>query len=151
MILTSHNIVYFPVADKDIENAIFDFNNLLPDSSGWDSSRAYAVQILKNGYVKAVVMYTNFSGENCEMHIASDSKDWCTRRVLHDLFWYPFEVLKVNRVSAVTRKKDISLQSFMHRIGFEHEGTMKEFYDNDDALMWGMLKRHCQWFKSKVN
>lgn len=151
MIQTNRNIVHFPIETSDIQNAISTIETMLPDISGWDSSRAYAVKIMKNGQLKAIVMYTNFTGENCEMHIASNSPDWCSRSVLHDLFWYPFEVLKVNRVSAITKRLDIKLHSFLQRIGFEYEGVMKEFFHNDDAVMWGMVKRHCPWFESKVN
>lgn len=151
MIETSRTTVHFPVETSDIQNAINNLASILPEVEGWDSLQAYAVQVMNKGKLKAVVMYTNFTGENCEMHIASNSQDWCSRSVLHDLFWYPFEVLKVNRVSAMTHKSDTKLQSFMQRVGFEHEGTMKEFYGDDDAIIWGMLKRHCSWFKSKVN
>lgn len=151
MIQTSRNIVYFPKELNEIENAIHCMESLLPEVSGWDNSRAYAVKVIKKGQLKAVVMYTNFTGENCEMHIGSNSPDWCTRSVLHDLFWYPFEILRVNRVSAITKRSDLKLHSFMLRVGFDFEGVMKEFYHNDDAIMWGMVKRHCPWFKSKVN
>ncbi len=59
---------------------------------------------------------------------------------------YVFDTLKCNRMSARTRASSLAVQVVLRKIGFQQEGTLREYYtDGEDAVLFGMLKRECKW------
>lgn len=95
----------------------------------------------------AGIVYTDHShdGANLDMSIASISPRWCTRPVLGALFAYPFELLHVRRVTAITGRKNRVARDFLKRLGFREEGIARHGFARDDAVIHGMLKSECRW------
>lgn len=95
----------------------------------------------------AGVVYTNlgYDGANIDMSIASITPRWCTRTVLGALFAYPFEMLKVRRVTALTHRKAKDVRDFLKRLGFREEGIARHGFARDDAVVHGMLRSECRW------
>lgn len=114
--------------------------------NGFDHT-ARAVGIIKNNRVIAGIVYNNYV-ENilCEMSIASVDKSWCTRYNLKTLFGIPFTQYNLRRVQSMCSAKDEGVQDFLKRLGFIHEGTHRQAYQNgDDAMSFAMLKHDCKW------
>jgi RimJ/RimL family protein N-acetyltransferase len=95
----------------------------------------------------AGVVYSNlsFDGANIDMSIASVSPRWCSRTVLGAVFAYPFETLKVRRVTALTQRRSKHVRAFLKRLGFREEGIARHGYARDDAVVHGMLRAECRW------
>ena len=104
-----------------------------------------AIGITDGERIIAGVVYSNYRHPNIEMSIASISPRWATRRILKALFSYPFEQLGCNRVTGIVDKDAVSTRRFDERLGFVHEGTMREGNPAGDAEIYGMLKRECKW------
>ncbi|MGE4259209.1 MAG: hypothetical protein AB7F19_07695 [Candidatus Babeliales bacterium] len=141
------NRVFFPQHPEHVNEVIRWLQSNMEEMQGWNCHNSYAVSINDGVRTKASILYTDVTSENCQMHITSVDPTWCNRRVLHDLFWYPFDFLKLNRITIITKKKNNKLSNFVKRIGFKNEGELEEFYKDDDALIWGILKRNCKWIK----
>lgn len=116
----------------------------LPEISNIENHEAIAIVI--GGKVAAVVLYGDYTRENIQMHIASKNKRWCQKRVLRGLFSYPFNQLRVRRVTALIAKRNKTARHFIERIGFQHEGTHPESLPDGGALCsYGMMRKNCKW------
>jgi RimJ/RimL family protein N-acetyltransferase len=97
----------------------------------------------------AGVVYNNLREMNIEATIASTRPYWCTRRVLHAIFWYPFCQLGMSRLTAITETTNQSVRVFLSRLGFQQEGVMRRgFRGGADAAVYGMLREECRWLKN---
>jgi hypothetical protein len=96
--------------------------------------------------VLAVVVYNAVEDKNCGISIAANNPKWCTRTVLRCSFGYPFIQLGLNRVTGVIRASNERALSLNQRLGFKHEGEMREYYDNgESAMIYGLTKSECKW------
>lgn len=93
------------------------------------------------------VVWHDFRWPDIRASLASTTPRWLTRRVLRGLFAYPFIQLKCNRVTAVVRGSDTTIQAFDERLGFKREGTLRRAWHDgqDDAILLGMLREECPW------
>ncbi len=97
----------------------------------------------------AGVVYNNFEGRDIQSSIASTSPNWASRGVLYAIFAYPFLQLKCARLSALTRSQNVKSNIFLRKAGFRQEGLLRNWYEDDDAIVYGMLKNECIWIKTK--
>lgn len=88
------------------------------------------------------MVYNRFTGTNVEMSIYSVSPRWATRRTIRTLLCYPFEVMGVRRVTAVTERPEVG--RFLERLGFKHEGTLREGGRDGDLRVYGMTRREAE-------
>ena len=95
------------------------------------------------------VLYDNFiRGVNIDMHVASDGPYFLTRHFLGEVFRYPFEQLRVRRVTAKILAANTRSRRFNEHIGFVLEGICREAApDGTDLCVYGMLARECRWLK----
>ena len=93
------------------------------------------------GRLVAGVVYFSYDGGTLTMAVAADDKRWATRFVLRALFAYPFNQAKCRRVTAVTPKRAKSTRAFLLRLGFTLEGHLRQQFADDDAMIYGMLRR----------
>jgi RimJ/RimL family protein N-acetyltransferase len=114
-----------------------------------------AIGIVRDDRLVAGVVYNNYQTDregsplSIEMTIASTSPRWASRKVLTELFEYPFIQLRVKRVQALTSVGNAEAQSLLKRLGFSQEGVHRCAYsDGEDAVSWGMLKHECKWMNN---
>ena len=96
--------------------------------------------------VLAVVFYSHFNGADVQMHITSRDPRWCSRGTLRGFFHYPFEQLRVRRVTAIIRKKNRRARRMNERLGFKLEGVHRQCYpDGATGVSYGMTRDECRW------
>lgn len=118
----------------------------LPIVRDWGPSEC--IGVFRNDQLIAGVVYNNYRrGWDIEMSIASTSPKWATKQVIGVLLAYPFEQLGVHRVTATTESSNHHARQFLEKIGFKHEGTIREAFPEDDAAIYGLLKS--EYTKSK--
>lgn len=128
---------YLPQIAKLIEEQ-------LPEVDNVDQHQAIA--IVSGEDVKAVVLYGDYSRTDIRMHIASVDPSWCKKGVLRGCFAYPFNQLRVMRVTAIVPKKNKHARRFNERLGFVHEGTHpRSMPDGSATCSYGMVKEKCRW------
>lgn len=101
-----------------------------------------AVDITK---LLCVVVYTNYTGFDVEMCIASWSPHWCTKGFLRLAFGYPFTQLKCDRVSGRVTASNQKAIDMDERLGFKREGLIRRGVAGEDVIIFGMLREECRW------
>jgi RimJ/RimL family protein N-acetyltransferase len=81
-----------------------------------------------------------------EMSFASVDPRWLIgpagerKAIIRGLMGYPFDQLKVGRVSATTPKKNRAARRFIDKFGFKREGVARRGFGDDDAILSGLLE-----------
>ena len=92
-------------------------------------------QVLREG----VVLYTNFSKTNVDMH-------WhiprCLNRwLLGVIFKYPFTSLGAKRITGFVNSNNVTVNKILPKLGFELEATVKDYYNlSEDMLIYKITK-----------
>lgn len=106
-----------------------------------------AIGLIHEGAIIAGVVYYCYRPPSIEMAIASKSPKWCNRKTLRYLFNYPFNQLNCKRITVTVDSDKKDVQAFDERLGFVHEGTLRQAHPSGDAEIYGMLKSECRWIK----
>lgn len=101
-----------------------------------------------DGKLLAVVLYSRFSAFGCEMTIASNSPRWCSRKFLKAAFQYPFIQCGFKRVSFVTTPSNTKAIELNKRLGAKLEGVLRQWFGDEDGLIFGLLASECIWITS---
>lgn len=131
----------------------------LPYANKWASEKIKGVgefpedtgniALMRNGVIRVVCVFTQYTGTGVMMNIASDgSKCAMTKEFFRACFDWAFNYLKCRRVSGLVRTDNPASQSFVERLGFKREGLVREGEeDGTDLIFYGMLKSECRWIK----
>lgn len=102
----------------------------------------------RRGQLVAGVAYADWNGPNVCCHIASDgSKRWATRAFLWTIFDYPFNQLKVKRITVCVGEGNSASRRFVQHLGFELEATLRAAHPSGDLLVYRMFSEGCAWIQ----
>lgn len=100
---------------------------------------------------KAVFIYSAFNGVNCEVTLASDTKQWMRDKYLRMLLAYPFRQLKCKRITMLIRTPNKTTINAVKRLGFREEGILRKFMESgEDVTIMGLLKEEYEMSKYNV-
>ena len=99
------------------------------------------------GEIVAGVVYSDFNGVNCLMHVAAVGSRWLRREYLWTCFDYPFNQLKLRRVTGLVGEGNKQARRFDEHLGFELETTLKLAHPSGDLLVYVMWREKCRWLK----
>lgn len=111
---------------------------------------AWIAKVSQDFDIIAVVVYTRFSPWNCEMSIASKNPKWASKGFLKFAFSYPFEQLKLTRVTAAVEPDNSKSIDMLERLGFIQEATLSEWFGDKDALIYRMKRSECKWLNTQL-
>lgn len=99
------------------------------------------------GTILGVVVFSRFTPGNCEITVASQSPRFITKDFAYAVTAYAFMQLKCRRVTAfIAVGNDRSLK-LAQRLGFRHEGTVRDWFPTSDAHVLGLLADDCKFLK----
>lgn len=104
-----------------------------------------ALGITIDGKLVAGVAYYNYRHPNIEVAIASLTPRWATKKTLSLLFAYPFIQLECTRITCLIDVGNEQCRDLVERLGFIHEGTLREAHPGGDAALYGIIKSECNW------
>lgn len=108
-----------------------------------------AIGLIDETQILAVVIYNEFYGNGCAIHIAAvPGKRWMTRELLRAAFEYPFVQLGYKRLTGYVPAKNFAAQRLDEHLGFKREGLLREFLYDDDVIVYGLLKRECRFLNN---
>lgn len=120
---------------NDVLGVTFD-----PSSSTWIS------RINENGQITAVAVYNMGTTYNVEMSVASDLTGKCvTREFLEAAYKYPFNQLRLRRVTAIVKDGDERTLKIARKLGHIEEARLKNWFGEKDGIVMRMLKEECKW------
>lgn len=98
--------------------------------------------IYKNAIREGVVLYTNFSKTNVDMHWHLPK---CLNRwLLGVIFKYPFDDLGLHRITGFVNSNNITLNKILPKLGFELEATVKDYYNLSEHMLIYMVAKDNQ-------
>lgn len=103
------------------------------------------------GQLLGAVLFTNHQPRfgNIEVSFASASPRWLTKSALTVILSYPFDQLRVGRITAITPKQSAGARQFLDSFGFKREGVVRSGFGTDDAIISGLLEK--EWRRSRFN
>ena len=110
----------------------------------WTPGAGTAIGWLKDGRIVAGVLYCEWNGAQVVSHIAGDG-NWLKRPLLWVMFDYPFNQLKVKRISAPVADSNERCKRFLEHLGFEREATLRDAHPDGDLIIYRMTKAMCRW------
>lgn len=102
------------------------------------SPPATFIGLVNNGRIVCVSIFNDYTGDNVELSVAADGI--IPRRFLQFCAEYAFNQLGCNRVTARSRASNKRVASLAKRLGFEVEGRLRQFYGDEDAILYGLLR-----------
>lgn len=114
-------------------------------ASDFGATDAQGIGWERDGQIVAGVAYTDYNGVNVCMHVAADGKDWLRREFLWTCFDYPFNQLKVKRITGLVGEGNAQARKFDEHIGFTLETTLAGAHPTGDLLVYRMLRSECRW------
>lgn len=108
---------------------------------GIEFDKYQTLGVLRGGQLAAVAVYHDYREGGVQISFVSDTPRWASREALRViLIDYPFDKLKVNRVTAVCRKKNKRVRRLLEGVGFKLEGVHRKGFPDGDACSYGLLK-----------
>lgn len=103
---------------------------------------------LVDGQLAGGVLFSDFTGRDIHVHIAIEDARWCSRKYLKFIAEYAFVHCGVSRVSALTAQSNPKAAKVMAAWGSKQEGLLRKYFsDDDDAIVWGLLKEECRFLE----
>lgn len=90
------------------------------------------------------VLFNDYNQSNMEMTIYAEAGG-ITRQVLKYLANYVFNKSKCRRLTVRTKRRNKRVLQLAPRYGFKYECIAKNFYPDDDAVVFRMLKEDCRF------
>jgi RimJ/RimL family protein N-acetyltransferase len=106
---------------------------------------ATGIGVEREGKLIGGVVYNEWNGVNCNMHVAAENGHWLSRTALWYFFDYPFNQLKVNRVTGLVGEGNLHAREFDEKVGFSLETTLKGAHPTGDMLVYVMWRKDCRW------
>lgn len=124
-------------------------NEILEAKYAPDPSRTvWLTKLNPDKSVSAVVIFTNFTGNNCEMMIASDGKSkWSSRKFIGTCYRYAFNQMKLSRISVIVEADNPRSIKVCLKLGHTIEGVLKCWHGMKDAVLMRMLPNECKWLE----
>jgi RimJ/RimL family protein N-acetyltransferase len=117
-----------------------------------DFGCATGIGMERDGRIIAGVAYAEWNGVNVVCHIASDgSRRWMTKRYLWTIFDYPFNQLKVGRITVCVGEGNAASRGLVEHMGFTEEARLKDAHPTGDLLIYSMRKPHCRWLTMRLS
>lgn len=91
----------------------------------------------KDGFPVGALAFTNYSGPNVELSICVGKR--LTLGAVREIARVAFVMMKVRRITVHTKASNVRAQHACEALGFRSEGRAKDYYEDDDALVYALL------------
>lgn len=104
----------------------------------------YLGQVLK-GEIRAVVVYCNFYGKSCNLHVTSLGEHWATKDYLKAVFDYPFNKWNLKVIIGTVAGNNEKALKLDRHLGFREVATIADAHDEGDLVIFEMRPHFCKW------
>lgn len=122
----------------------------IPHVDGFEKMTAIGIMD-DQGMPLGAVVYHEYRGWDIQLSCAAETPRWLSKSALDVIFRYPFVQLGCKRVTAMTPLKNAHTRQFLERVGFKQEGILRQGFNEDDCVVYGMLRDECKWVKECRN
>lgn len=101
----------------------------------------------RGGKLIAGVAYSDYNGPNCCTHIAITGV--MSREFLWSIFDYPFNQLKVQRITGLVGEGNQKSRNLCLKLGFTEEARLHGAHQTGDLIVFKMTRNECKWLGIK--
>lgn len=94
----------------------------------------------------AIFAFAGWEGDNIEGMLWSE-RHGLSRELLTQCARYVFGELGCNRITIRVQDDNADMIRVAPKLGFKHEGTMREAHQGHDVHIYGLLKKECRWYE----
>lgn len=91
------------------------------------------------------VIYRDFTGRSCQIHIASFHPRWFTPQLLWETMHYPFEVRGCEVMFGYIPSFNKASLKFALNIGFRLVSVIEDVFNDGDLLVLALYKEECRF------
>lgn len=102
------------------------------------ASDARFIGRIVDGNVVWVVGFSHYVGNDIELTVAVEKG--VTRKSLKAVFGYVFDTAHCSRCTVKTRASNARAIELARRLGFVHEGTLRQGFGDEDTMIYGLLR-----------
>lgn len=113
----------------------------------WIKGAGRSIGFAEGSRLIAGAAFFRFNGASVEVAFASEGARWLNRVNLWHLFSYPFDQLKVRRVSAIANASNFRSRKLIQTLGFSYEATLARCAPDGDQVMYRLFREDCRWLK----
>jgi len=114
----------------------------------WVAGRGTAIGLKRDEVLIAGVLFEDHNGANIIGHIRGDG-NWATRQFLGTIFDYPFNQLKVRRITAPIASTNLQAINIVEKMGFKLECTLAQATPDGDMHLFRMWRDDCRYLRGK--
>ena len=114
----------------------------------WTPARGSALGLIKDEKIIAGVLYEDWNGANIVCHIRGEN-GWANRKFLGTIFDFPFNGLKVKRITVPVASTNQDSVRLVEHMGFKLECTLKQATPDGDLLLYAMFKEECKYIRGR--
>lgn len=122
---------------------------VLERTGGQWKGESVTIGLEEDGKLVAGALYEDFNGANINIALAGEGRNWLNREFLWFTCYYPFEQLKVRRVTALVASSNETSINFCQHIGFVREATLEQAHPSGDLIVFRMFREDCKWLNLK--
>ena len=129
-------------ADDDVGRWI---TSRVPHGEQWVDGGGTAIGFVSGEKIVAGAAYFRYNGASLEVAFASESPHWMSREGIRALFAYPFEQLRVKRLTAIPDASNHASRRLIEALKFTPEATLTQAAPDGDQVVYRMLRDECPW------
>ena len=106
----------------------------------------YAIGVVNNaGEPVGAAVFNDFADRNIEVTMVGPGA--FSRSIARVMAEFAFNANNVSRLTVRTRAKNKKLAALIEKTGWKREGRLRRWYGDDDAIVFGMLRKECRFLK----
>jgi len=106
-----------------------------------------AIGQVSDGKFVIGVLYNGYTGSSISIHSRCDIPAKVSREFYWAIFNYPFNVLKVKRLTGLVSTANLKAQKLDEHLGFERETVIKDYFPDGDGIVYIMRPENCRFLK----
>ena len=103
------------------------------------------IGIVQHGLIVGGYIINDFNGANVEL--TAYAPNMLRRGHLVLLARYIYGQLQCRRITARANRKNKASLRTLKKAGFKYEATLKGYYPDGDAVLFGLLRENCRWLR----
>lgn len=102
-------------------------------------------QVDSEGNILVGVMYDGYTGASIAIHSRCDEPKKVSRDFYKAIFDYPFNKLKVKRLTGLVCITNKKAQKVNEHLGFKREAILADYFPEGDAIVYIMRPEECRF------
>lgn len=106
-----------------------------------------AIGVEVDGEILVGIAYDGYTGSNVCMHSRCDDPRATSKQFYWMIFDYPFNQLKVDRITVLVSSANQRAIKVDEKLGFRREATLSDYFSDGDGIVYVMRREDCRFIQ----